>query len=378
MRLACALVLSFAAAAWPCAADPPAEWIEPATGHHVIRLSRAPGSASLYFHQNQYTADGDKMVIATREGLSTINLKTREIAPLVDGRISHVVVGRTTRQVFYLKDGVVSATHLDTRATRAIATDARLRSGSGLTVNADETVLAGSLVESAAAAPPPGSSLEARWAARLPMALYTIDIKTGAINVFHKSTDWLNHVQFSPTDPTLVMFCHEGPWHKVDRIWTIRTDGSGLRKMHARTMEMEIAGHEFFSPDGKTIWYDLQTPKYKEFWLAGVALATGEQTRYKIAREHWSVHWNAAPDGTLFAGDGGGPQSVAAPGNGQWIYLFTPRNGSLAVERLVDLSKHDYRLEPNVSFTPDGRWIVFRSNMHGASHVYAVEVNKSR
>jgi oligogalacturonide lyase len=43
----------------------------------------------------------------------------------------------------------------------------------------------------------------------------------------------------------------------------------------------------------------------------------------------------------------------------------------------VDLARHDYRLEPNVSFTPDGRWIVFRSNMHGATHVYAVEVKKS-
>lgn len=30
--------------------------------------------------------------------------------------------------------------------------------------------------------------------------------------------------------------------------------------------------------------------------------------------------------------------------------------------------------EPNVTFTPDGRWLVFRSNMHGAPHVYAVEV----
>lgn len=28
----------------------------------------------------------------------------------------------------------------------------------------------------------------------------------------------------------------------------------------------------------------------------------------------------------------------------------------------------------NVS--PDGKWIVFESNMHGASHVYAVEVEK--
>src|SRR2546426_785186 len=58
--LACALVLSVVAAAgWSrTIEDPPTEWIEPATGHHVIRLSREPGSASLYFHQNQYTADG--------------------------------------------------------------------------------------------------------------------------------------------------------------------------------------------------------------------------------------------------------------------------------------------------------------------------------
>ncbi len=30
-------------------------------------------------------------------------------------------------------------------------------------------------------------------------------------------------------------------------------------------LEMEIAGHEFFGPDGKIIWYDLQTPKSKVF-----------------------------------------------------------------------------------------------------------------
>ena len=90
------------------------------------------------------------------------------------------------------------------------------------------------------------------------------------------------------------------------------------------------------------------------------------------------MHFNASPDGKLFAGDGGGPRSVAAPGNGQWIYLFTPRPEGLHAERLVDLAKHDYQLEPNVTFTPDQKWIVFRSNMHGASQVYAVEVQKSK
>ena len=388
-RLHFLLVLPLAVAtAGPAAQDSPAEWIEPATGHRVIRLSRDPGSASFYFHQNGYTAEGDTLVISTREGLSTIDLRTRRIEPLVEGRVSHVVVGRKTRQAFYIKDGTVYATQVDTRATRAIVTMPSLRTGSGLTLNADETMLAGSKLQADEPVAPrapdgPGgptiprnqeTSLEARWVARRPMELYTVRLESGEVNRFHQSTDWLNHVQFSPTDPTLLMFCHEGPWHKVDRIWTIRTDGRGLRLMHERAMPMEIAGHEFFSPDGSTVWYDLQTPKSKVFWLAGVEVATGKGIRYPIQRQHWSVHFNLSPDGKRFAGDGGGPRSVAAPGNGQWIYLFTPRGRELEVEKLVDLRNHDYRLEPNVTFTPDGKWVVFRSNMHGGSHVYAVEV----
>jgi oligogalacturonide lyase len=393
IRRSLTITMLLSAAIWAqnSGKEPPAEWVDPETGHRVFRLTREPGSASLYFHQNPYTAKGDKMVITTAGGISTINLKTREIEQVVEGRASHIVVGRKTRQVFYLKDGTAYATNLDTRETRAIVRKPELRSGSGFTVNADETLLAGSFIEGegAGAATPPASAtpgrrpdsypgkgemMERRLAARLPMALYTINIKTGEVKTFHHATDWLNHVQFSPADPGLIMFCHEGPWHKVDRIWTIRTDDTGLRKMHARTMEMEIAGHEFFSADGRTIWYDLQTPKGKEFWLAGVNLASGDKTRYKVEREHWSVHFNAAPDDKLFAGDGGGPRSVAAPGNGQWIYLFTPKNGALEVEKLVNLANHDYSLEPNVTFTPDMKWIVFRSNMHGPTHVYAVEV----
>ena len=368
----------------------PRSWVDPATGHRVVRLTETPGSASLYFHQNQYTASGDKMVFSTREGLSTINLRTRQIEKIVEGRAGKVIVGSKTRQVFYMIDDVVYATDLDSKTSRVIAKRPELRAASGFAVNADETLLAGSYVidpapPQAPRPPEPNlipqnqeSSLEARWLARRPMRLFTINVKTGEVRTFHPSTDWLNHVQFSPTDPTLLLFCHEGPWHKVDRIWTIRTDGSELRKVHTRTMEMEIAGHEFFGPDGKMIWYDLQTPKSQVFWLAGYEIATGRLTKYKVERPNWSVHFNASPDGKLFAGDGGGPSSVAAPGNGQWIFLFTPKEGSLVVEKLVDLSKHDYRLEPNVSFTPDGRWVVFRSNIHGASHVYAVEVKKER
>jgi oligogalacturonide lyase len=357
-------------------ATPPREWVDPATGYRVVRLSEEPGSTSLYFHQNAYTAAGDKFLISVPGGLATVDLKTRAVERVLSGRVSHVVVGPRSRQVFYVKDDGVYATHLDTTVTRLIAQNPLVRSGSGLAVNATETLLAGSLVEEGAPPPPRGGGLDARWAAKLPMALYTIDIASGAVKTVYRSTDWLNHVQFSPTDPTLLMFCHEGPWHKLDRIWTIRSDGTGLTKQHTRQMDMEIAGHEFFSADGRTIWYDLQTPKSEVFWLAGVNLLTKERTKYAVARPHWSVHFNISPDGKLFAGDGGGPQSVAAPGNGQWIYLFTPGPGGLTATPLVDLSGHNYSLEPNVTFTPDGRWLVFRSNMHGSAHVYAVELAK--
>ena len=50
----------------------------------------------------------------------------------------------------------------------------------------------------------------------------------------------------------------------------------------------------------------------------------------------------------------------------------------LRAEKLVDMSKHDYRLEPNVIFTPDNRWVIFRSNMHGDVHTYMVEVARAK
>ena len=360
--------------------DPPIEWVDPATGHRVVRLSEQAGSQSLYFHQNAFAPEGDKMVFTAPGGLFTVELKNRKVDRLTDRRANGVVVGRKGRHAYYRVGDTVYATNLDTRETRVVAkTPDEYSRGSGLSVNADDTLLAGSSIEPGSApaeAPLRRRSLDETFELHLPRLIYTIDVRTGEVKVIHRGKDWFNHVQFSPTDPGLILFCHEGPWHKVDRIWTVRADGSGLQKIHERTMEMEIVGHEFWNPDGKIVWYDQQTPKGKEFWLAGTVPATGDKARSKIERNHWSVHYNVSADGKLFAGDGGGPQMVARAADGQWIYLFRPKDGTVEVERLVNLAKHDYKLEPNVMFTPDAKWVVFRSNMHGPSHVYGVEVAK--
>jgi oligogalacturonide lyase len=407
-RIVCgALIAAAGALAQPPKTPPPKQWIDKDTGHRIVRLTDEPGSASLYFNQNGYTADGKKMVYTTPAGISVLNLETHAARPVVQGRVRIVVAGRRTQNVYYIRDNAVYATDVDTLATRRIA--ALPERGSVATVNADETLLAGTYTENASPAeyraapagqPLPqnllqplnkGQMMEARLAAHIPMGLFTIDTRTGEMKTILRSTDWLNHLEFSPTDPTLLMVCHEGPWHKVDRIWTIRADGSGLTKVHTRTIEMEIFGHEFWSADGSTIWYDLQTPRGEDFWVAGYNVKTGQRTRYHLQRNEWSIHFNVTRDGTLFCGDGGDPGQVAHAPDGEWLYLFRPelrknqgvedpgliRTGVFHAEKLVNMKQHEYHLEPNVSFTPDQKWIVFRSNMFGDTYTFAVEAAKA-
>ncbi len=384
-------------------AQPPKEWVDPDTGHRVVRLTEEPGSASLYFNQNGYTADGKGLVYTSPAGIHVLDLETRKARVVVAGRVRLIDAGRRTGRGYYVRDGAAWWTDTGTGESKKIGElPAR---GSIATVNADETLLGGTYLEADGGARPyttaaqghaleqprnKGQMMEQRWAARLPMAMFTMRVDTGEVRAIHRANDWLNHLLFSPADPGLLMFCHEGPWHKVDRLWTIRTDGTGLTKIHTRTMAMEIWGHEFWSTDGKAIWYDLQTPRGEDFWLARYEVGTGARRWYHLQRDEWSIHFNVSRDGRLIAGDGGDPGQVAKAKDGRWIYLFRAegrkdegvggaglvQTGVLRAERLVNMGKHDYRLEPNVRFSPDGRWVIFRSNMFGETYVFGVEVGR--
>src|SRR6476660_9159792 len=75
----------------------PREWVDPDTRHRIVRLSDEAGSSSFYFHQNAYTATGDKLIFSTPHGLATYNFRTKKIEQIVDGRAGGVIVGRKTR-----------------------------------------------------------------------------------------------------------------------------------------------------------------------------------------------------------------------------------------------------------------------------------------
>ena len=396
---------------------PPGDWIDPDTGHRVVRLTGEAGGSTLYFHDNAFSPNGDTLIVNTPGGVAkmdvaaigTADARLVVVAPGVRG----AYVARGTREIFSGgRAGPIVATNLDTGKTREVAYARGL-------INANETL---SVVKNGNAADPdgkyprppvrpvvpqlqrmfPGKTMEdltpdQRYsvtkedglAARalnpgLQSFVFT-DLKTGvALETGFQYGD-LNHLQFNPVDPNLLLYCHEGTWHELDRTWTIKSDGSDKRLIHRRTMDMEINGHEWWSFDGKTVWFDLQTPRSQDFWIAGVEMATGRKIRYHLQRDWWGVHFNSSRDDRLFVSDGGDPSQVAYSTDGMWINLLRVQaDGTLARERLVNMAKHHYvtgrgGVEPNAHITPDKKWAIFTGQFApGQRHVYAVQLEKAK
>ncbi|QMV17758.1 oligogalacturonate lyase [Granulicella sp. 5B5] len=413
-------------------AVPPKTWVDKDTGHRVFRLTDEPGSSGFYFNINAYTPDLKTMVYSAPDGIHGMDLATKKSWLIVPnpprpagadenqfrfGGVHAIIAGRVTNSVFYSQADPV--THVVTLYkadvyTKKITKLTALPKGMNVaTINADETLGAGTIndnrdnsrdygqqrvapkgVQNGPLVQPAnkGEMMEQRLAARIPLTLYTINLKTGHLTPLLHSTDWVNHLLFSPKDPHLLMYCHEGPWQKVNRIWMIHTDGTHNTLIHKRRIAMEIAGHEFWGIDGETIWYDWQPIKGQDFYLAGYDLQNGKRTAYHMERNDWSIHFNLTKDLNIFTGDGGDPGQVARAKDGEWIELFHPhlvdttgalndpdffQPGYFVSEHLVNMAHHNYRLEPNVRFSPDASMVIFTSNMFGPSYVFGVEVNKA-
>jgi oligogalacturonide lyase len=384
----------------------PNEWIDATTNHKVVKLSAGlPGnSLSFYFHNNPFL--GNEMVFynsskqtgevtdmkreetpgsnINNKQLFAIDLGSKKIRQLSfhPSPMSGEIVSEKTHTIFFQVKDSVYALDAATEKQRLVYVFPPDFKAGITSVNSDGTLLGGSRATDAEKEilknnPNKGDFFNKIYEAHLPKTLFTIHVKTGQLNKIFTDSAWLNHVQFSSVDPALLMFCHEGPWHKVNRLWTIDVHTKKVTQVHHRTINNEIWGHEWFGKSGKTIWFDLQQPRGETFFVGGYDVATGKEIKYSLQRNEWSVHYNSNRSETLFAGDGGHPGSVAKAPDGQWIYLFTPQGDRFVAEKLVSMKHHDYKLEPNVHFSPDDKWIIFRANFEGGSNVYAVEIKKT-
>lgn len=94
---------SLAARVFAGADAPPSDWIDPDTGHRILRLSAEPGSSTLYFHDNSYTPEGDKLIFNTPSGVAVMDITQLGLQPpkierLIPGRGANMA--RQSREVY--------------------------------------------------------------------------------------------------------------------------------------------------------------------------------------------------------------------------------------------------------------------------------------
>jgi oligogalacturonide lyase len=206
---------------------------------------------------------------------------------------------------------------------------------------------------------------------------------SGWFDVF-KDTHQLGHFQFSPDDPTLGIFCHEGPWNLVNqRIWFLDLISREARPCF-RQDEHDAIGHEFWTQDG-LIFFDNRGPGHDGTITSdrtqavatevavnqnvmvpfvGLIDRTGKLIR-KIDMPFYCNHYHANPDNTILVGD-----------DVDDLVLIDISGDEARLETLCNhkTSWHTQSSHCHPTWSWDGRRILYASDYGGRVQLYLIEL----
>jgi oligogalacturonide lyase len=184
--------------------------------------------------------------------------------------------------------------------------------------------------------------------------------------VLHEEYNWITHVNTSPTQPQLLTFCHEGPWHLVDqRMWVMDMNGSRVWKLRPQ-QPGEAVGHEYWMTDGETIGYH-----GKRGGEAFYGFIRYDNTNHiELAFPHDSNHFHSNTPELIVAD---GPQRGLTP------YVLLCRFDGTRFEgpRVLCVhrgSRHIQHLHIHPRFTPSGQQVLFTADPRGYGQLFLADV----
>ncbi|MFX0098441.1 MAG: oligogalacturonate lyase family protein [Candidatus Hodarchaeota archaeon] len=193
--------------------------------------------------------------------------------------------------------------------------------------------------------------------------IMAIPTKGGDAEVMWEEDCWIGHVNTSPTNPDLLSFCHEGPWGLVDnRIWGFNLKTREAWKIRPRERK-ENPGHEYWFADGDRIGY--HGGDGRRNFIGSIKPDNTDKIEVEFTSVTGHIHSN---DEKMITGDGG--QHVR-------LWRWNPEDmvyegpHALAEHRC---SMHVQKLHVHPRFCPDGKQVLYTSDITGYGNVYLAEM----
>ncbi|KYG34160.1 oligogalacturonate lyase family protein [Alkalihalobacillus trypoxylicola] len=362
------------------------------SGAKIIKLtSYYAHNFHLYFTNEGFYNDGNNLLIGSdrenKTNLFSVDLSTGQITQLTDFKVGEQVNIQNTflnplkNEAYFMHDRQLFSLNLDDLKEQSLfqLPEGYIFSGSSCTADG-KSVLFGlreDLSSTIASDLTNGylgfAELEA---ARPHSQICKLSLDTKEVTVIHEENRWIGHVNASPTKRSLLTFCHEGPWNKVDhRMWAMDMEKGEVWKLREGKSN-QYAGHEYWHADGVTVGYHGFTEDVKNTegkFLGSIKYDNTELEEYEFPYQNMHIFSN---DAELIVGDG---QQSSAYGNVDQdsLFLWKKKNNQLEGPRI--LCKHrgsfqSQKLHVHPRLTTDGTKVVFTSDMSGYGHVYIAEI----
>ncbi|MCC7491992.1 MAG: hypothetical protein IT204_06605 [Fimbriimonadaceae bacterium] len=208
--------------------------------------------------------------------------------------------------------------------------------------------------------------------------IFRVEVDSAKSSCLWGEREWISHVNVSPTEPNWVVFCHEGPWEQVQRLWTLNAATHQATPILDRGRYVSRSGHETFLDDGRLLvqFSQRMTPTAKDWVHYNVVTDVLEhEARFYRFPGGMPSHIQANHVGTRFVGDCCRLPDVP---QGQGV-LAVIDHGDDEMCHLTPLCRHDTSWQdqpshPHPVFTLDDRQILFNSDRGGSVGVYRVDV----
>lgn len=352
----------------------------------------------LYFTDPCWIEDSGSMVVTSdrenRSNLFRLDLDDRSLTQLTDlnaGERPSGSYSAANRCHYYIHNGSIVELSIDTLEERELyrpdpaAGTNRMELSGRPCATSDGSYIISSLSE-----PDPSADERVSFAYagfhtdfhRKPLTqVLRIDRVTGAVEIIHEDRCFITHLNPSPVIPDVMTFCHEGPWHLVDqRIWGLNITTGKTWKVRTQSGEDLAIGHEYWFADGVRIGYHGRS-RSDATHIGGKHIYGHIRWDGSECVEQWfpfhSTHFHSL-DERLIVGDGSPAAVFTHQGVSQpFIQLFRWNGIEYEGPRILAYHRstfNDQHAHPHPRFTPDGKHIIYTSDLTAYSNIYRVEI----